>query len=142
MSGDLEDPSKSIPKGTLWAVGSTFCVYTCIVILMGGSISRSTMYTDLSVLQDVCSKQFANLDPLYVSECLTFHAPNADAYYFCDQNRVGICLSIVHCFRSTRSVRFCNVGQCYRRGQNSAGNCSRQLAPSSRGLWSGNTQDR
>ncbi|KAF9983867.1 hypothetical protein BGZ65_001337, partial [Modicella reniformis] len=52
MSGDLEDPSGSIPKGTLWAVGSTFCAYTCIVVLMGGSISRSTMYTDLSVLQD------------------------------------------------------------------------------------------
>ncbi|KAG0051867.1 hypothetical protein BGZ83_003230 [Gryganskiella cystojenkinii] len=53
MSGDLEDPSKSIPSGTLWAVGSTFCVYTFIVVLMGGSISRSTMYTDLSVLQDI-----------------------------------------------------------------------------------------
>ncbi|GJJ70481.1 solute carrier family 12 (potassium/chloride transporters), member 9 [Entomortierella parvispora] len=53
MSGDLENPSKSIPTGTLWAVGSTFCVYTFIVVLMGGSISRSTMYTDLSVLQDI-----------------------------------------------------------------------------------------
>ncbi|KAG0311680.1 hypothetical protein BGZ99_009989 [Dissophora globulifera] len=61
MSGDLEDPSKSIPKGTLWAVGSTFCVYTCIVILMGGSISRSTMYTDLSVLQDV------SISPLFIA---------------------------------------------------------------------------
>ncbi|ORZ24952.1 amino acid permease-domain-containing protein [Lobosporangium transversale] len=53
MSGDLEDPSKSIPKGTLWAVASTFCVYTSIVILMGGSISRTSMHTDLSILQDV-----------------------------------------------------------------------------------------
>ncbi|KAI8348534.1 amino acid permease-domain-containing protein [Mortierella sp. GBAus27b] len=53
MSGDLEDPSKSIPKGTLWAVCSTFFAYTCIVILMGGSIARTTMYSDLSVLQDV-----------------------------------------------------------------------------------------
>ncbi|KAK3807263.1 MAG: amino acid permease-domain-containing protein [Benniella sp.] len=61
MSGDLEDPSKSIPKGTLWAVGSTFCVYTSIVILMGGSISRSTMYTDLSVLQDV------SVAPLFIA---------------------------------------------------------------------------
>ncbi|KAF9274368.1 hypothetical protein BGZ68_000735, partial [Mortierella alpina] len=61
MSGDLEDPSKSIPKGTLWAVGSTFCVYTCIVILMGGSISRSTMYTDLSVLQDI------SISPLFIA---------------------------------------------------------------------------
>ncbi|KAF9135769.1 hypothetical protein BGW39_000066 [Mortierella sp. 14UC] len=61
MSGDLEDPSKSIPTGTLWAVGSTFCVYTCIVILMGGSISRSTMYTDLSVLQDV------SVSPLFIA---------------------------------------------------------------------------
>ncbi|KAF9951980.1 hypothetical protein BGZ72_006600 [Mortierella alpina] len=61
MSGDLEDPSKSIPKGTLWAVGSTFCVYTCIVVLMGGSISRSTMYTDLSVLQDI------SISPLFIA---------------------------------------------------------------------------
>ncbi|KAG0362066.1 hypothetical protein BGZ54_008781 [Gamsiella multidivaricata] len=61
MSGDLEDPSKSIPKGTLWAVGSTFCVYTLIVILMGGSISRSTMYTDLSVLQDV------SISPIFIA---------------------------------------------------------------------------
>ncbi|KAF9435729.1 hypothetical protein BGZ76_005622 [Entomortierella beljakovae] len=61
MSGDLEDPSKAIPKGTLWAVGSTFCVYTLIVILMGGSISRSTMYSDLSVLQDV------SIQPLFIA---------------------------------------------------------------------------
>ncbi|KAF8933623.1 hypothetical protein BGZ58_006231 [Dissophora ornata] len=61
MSGDLEDPSKSIPSGTLWAVGSTFCVYFCIVVLMGGSISRSTMYTDLSVLQDV------SISPLFIA---------------------------------------------------------------------------
>ncbi|KAF9927882.1 hypothetical protein FBU30_002804 [Linnemannia zychae] len=61
MSGDLENPSKSIPVGTLWAVGSTFCVYSCIVILMGGSISRSTMYTDLSVLQDI------SINPLFIA---------------------------------------------------------------------------
>ncbi|KAF9993657.1 hypothetical protein BGZ79_001655 [Entomortierella chlamydospora] len=61
MSGDLEDPSKSIPTGTLWAVGSTFCVYTLIVVLMGGSISRSTMYSDLSVLQDV------SVSPLFIA---------------------------------------------------------------------------
>ncbi|KAF9116889.1 hypothetical protein BGX27_008973 [Mortierella sp. AM989] len=61
MSGDLEEPSKSIPKGTLWAVGSTFCAYTLIVILMGGSISRSTMYSDLSVLQDV------SINPLFIA---------------------------------------------------------------------------
>ncbi|KAG0017009.1 hypothetical protein BGZ81_010960 [Podila clonocystis] len=61
MSGDLEDPSKSIPTGTLWAVGTTFCAYTSIVILMGGSISRSTMYTDLSVLQDV------SISPLFIA---------------------------------------------------------------------------
>ncbi|KAF9314467.1 hypothetical protein BG003_004157 [Podila horticola] len=61
MSGDLEDPSKSIPTGTLWAVGTTFCAYTSIVILMGGSISRDTMYTDLSVLQDV------SISPLFIA---------------------------------------------------------------------------
>lgn len=82
MSGDLEDPSKSIPKGTLWAVGSTFCVYTCIIILMGGSISRSTMYTDLSVLQDVCSCGLRQPSLIFVPEGSNSHAFHADVYYF------------------------------------------------------------
>ncbi|RUS15575.1 amino acid permease-domain-containing protein [Endogone sp. FLAS-F59071] len=53
LSGDLRDPSKSIPKGTLYAVGLTFVTYSLIVILMGGTISRESMYNDLNILQDV-----------------------------------------------------------------------------------------
>ncbi|KAG0231094.1 hypothetical protein BGW42_000511 [Actinomortierella wolfii] len=61
MSGDLQNPSRSIPRGTLWAVGSTFVVYTAIVILMGGSIVRATMHTDMNILQDI------SLSPLFIA---------------------------------------------------------------------------
>ncbi|KAF9977577.1 hypothetical protein BGZ73_005560 [Actinomortierella ambigua] len=61
MSGDLENPSRSIPRGTLWAVGSTFVVYSVIVILMGSSIARTTMHTDMNILQDI------SLSPLFIA---------------------------------------------------------------------------
>lgn len=40
MSGDLEDPAKSIPRGTLLAVGVGALVYLIQIILTGGAQSR------------------------------------------------------------------------------------------------------
>ena len=52
MSGDLKNPSKSIPAGTLGAVGFTYMAYTSMGLLMAGSVDRTTLKMDLSVMQD------------------------------------------------------------------------------------------
>lgn len=39
-TGELKDPSKAIPKGTLFAVMFTFLSYLILIILVGGSCDR------------------------------------------------------------------------------------------------------
>ncbi|KAI9660871.1 MAG: hypothetical protein M1829_006436 [Trizodia sp. TS-e1964] len=53
MSGDLKHPSKAIPKGTLAGLALTFFVYTLVIISMASSITRSSFYRNLNVIQDV-----------------------------------------------------------------------------------------
>jgi len=45
MSGDLENPARSIPKGTLTAVGVGFLVYLAQILLSGGAYERSALIT-------------------------------------------------------------------------------------------------
>jgi amino acid transporter len=40
MSGDLKDPSRSIPRGSLMAVGVGFIVYLAVLLVNGGAYSR------------------------------------------------------------------------------------------------------
>lgn len=135
MSGDLEEPSKSIPKGTLWAVGSTFCVYTCIVVLMGGSISRATMYSDLSVLQDVRLRTLSILQRRQLYLC-----SNLYSWHPC--SLLGRHIASVHCLRSSSRLSIRNIGRCHWSGQNFASDWTRQLAAFIVSLWSGYSQDR
>lgn len=45
MSGDLKDPAKSIPRGTLAAIGVGFTVYLLQIILSGGAYDRESLRT-------------------------------------------------------------------------------------------------
>ncbi len=45
MSGDLKDPGRSIPRGTLAAVGAGFLVYFIQIVLSGGAYDRNALIT-------------------------------------------------------------------------------------------------
>ncbi|GES62518.1 putative cation chloride cotransporter [Aspergillus terreus] len=51
MSGDLKNPSKSIPKGTLSGLALTFITYTIVVLAMAASITRESFYNNTNVVQ-------------------------------------------------------------------------------------------
>jgi potassium/chloride transporter 9 len=53
MSGDLKNPSKSIPKGTLAGLLLTFFIYTIVIISMAASITRQSFYNNVNVIQEV-----------------------------------------------------------------------------------------
>lgn len=53
MSGELKDPSKSIPKGTLSAVCFTFTTYMIMTILLAGSCDRFLLINNYVFLQQV-----------------------------------------------------------------------------------------
>jgi potassium/chloride transporter 9 len=52
MSGDLKNPSKSIPRGTLYGLALTFISYTLVILAMAGSITRVSFYNNVNVIQD------------------------------------------------------------------------------------------
>jgi solute carrier family 12 (potassium/chloride transporters), member 9 len=52
MSGDLKNPSKSIPKGTLSGLGLTFISYTLVILALAASITRESFYENVNVVQD------------------------------------------------------------------------------------------
>jgi potassium/chloride transporter 9 len=53
MSGDLKNPSRSIPKGTLYALGTTFMLYTLVILAMAATITRESFGRNDNVIQDV-----------------------------------------------------------------------------------------
>jgi potassium/chloride transporter 9 len=52
MSGDLKNPSRSIPRGTLYGLGLTFFSYTLVILAMGASLTRASFYNNVNVIQD------------------------------------------------------------------------------------------
>jgi len=53
MSGDLKDPGRMIPTGTLAAIAVTGAVYLSIVLFLGGACSRQTLLENNLVMKDV-----------------------------------------------------------------------------------------
>lgn len=50
MSGDLRNPSKAIPKGTLWAMLTTFIVYLTVVFSMAASTTHASFLRNANVI--------------------------------------------------------------------------------------------
>lgn len=60
MSGELKNPSKSIPKGTIQGLVVTFLSYLIVILSMGVSIPRKLLYRDTQILEIV------NLSPFII----------------------------------------------------------------------------
>lgn len=52
LSGDLESPSKSIPRGALSAVGFTLVIYLSSTFLLAATVTRQSLLEDLYVVID------------------------------------------------------------------------------------------
>ncbi|TWT49659.1 Amino acid permease [Rubripirellula amarantea] len=53
MSGDLRDPARSIPRGTLAAIGVTAVIYLSQAFLLAGSRPRSALVENAMVMSDI-----------------------------------------------------------------------------------------
>lgn len=53
MSGDLANPARSIPKGTLLAIAVTFVIYVSQALFLGGSRERSLLLSDSLIIADI-----------------------------------------------------------------------------------------
>ncbi|KAF2669612.1 hypothetical protein BT63DRAFT_425289 [Microthyrium microscopicum] len=52
MSGDLKNPGKSIPRGTIGGMVLTFFTYILLITCMGSTIKRESFYHDSNIVQD------------------------------------------------------------------------------------------
>lgn len=53
MSGDLQDPAKSLPRGTFFAIGVATLVYVTSITLLGGSVPASELASDATAMRRV-----------------------------------------------------------------------------------------
>eukprot|EP01065_Artemidia_motanka_P049085 TRINITY_DN8054_c3_g1_i1.p1 TRINITY_DN8054_c3_g1~~TRINITY_DN8054_c3_g1_i1.p1 ORF type:complete len:1002 (+),score=269.86 TRINITY_DN8054_c3_g1_i1:74-3079(+) len=54
LSGDLKDPAKSIPNGTLAAVSSAFVLYLLLVFGQAGTMDKNALHYDMNAVQHAC----------------------------------------------------------------------------------------
>lgn len=50
LSGDLRNPSRAIPKGTLWAMLTTFISYLVVVFALAASTTRDSLLQNASII--------------------------------------------------------------------------------------------
>ena len=53
MSGDLENPGKSIPRGTFWAVGISAVIYIAAAFLFAGAMTNADMIADYDSMKRI-----------------------------------------------------------------------------------------
>ncbi|KAF4447787.1 hypothetical protein F53441_8737 [Fusarium austroafricanum] len=53
MSGDLKDPSRSIPHGTLWAMLTTFIIYFVVILSLAASTTHASFLANDNVISIV-----------------------------------------------------------------------------------------
>ena len=53
MSGDLRNPSKAIPKGTLWATLTTFITYFIVILSMASSTTHESFLANPDVISHI-----------------------------------------------------------------------------------------
>ncbi|CAK7203501.1 hypothetical protein SEUCBS139899_006235 [Sporothrix eucalyptigena] len=53
MSGDLKNPSKSIPVGTLWAMGSTIALYLVVTLSLAASTTHMSLLTQPNIIKEM-----------------------------------------------------------------------------------------
>lgn len=53
MSGDLRKPSKSIPKGTNWALIFTFGIYALCFVVLAATVPRESFYTNVMIVEAI-----------------------------------------------------------------------------------------
>ena len=53
MSGDLKDPSSSIPRGTFASIGTSALIYFLIALFLAASVSRTDLLSDSFVMKDI-----------------------------------------------------------------------------------------
>ncbi|KAI9789771.1 MAG: hypothetical protein M1816_005810 [Peltula sp. TS41687] len=51
MSGDLKNPSNSIPKGTLYGLALTFFTYVIVILSLAATVTRASFYRNVNVIQ-------------------------------------------------------------------------------------------
>ena len=67
MSGDLKNPSKAIPVGTLWAMLSTLIAYVLVIVSLASSTTHASFLGNPNIIQD--TNIWAPL--IFAGECAT-----------------------------------------------------------------------
>ena len=58
LSGDLADPGRSIPRGTIAAVSTAFLCYILLIFGQAGTMDRGALQYDLNVMQQSCVNEY------------------------------------------------------------------------------------
>ena len=67
ISGDLKDPGRAIPLGTLTAVGTSVVIYCFMALVCGAVAARSELLSNNLVMADICVWEWLILIGIYAA---------------------------------------------------------------------------